>query len=155
MTTLKALIISLCSINCSFCSLLNPVLVVMQHCQVLVSGLCVIAALAVQGTEGTLATPAPAKAGSQWRLVVAVALSQSRAQHRASRGEDIEDFEDRNCQTVIYMYCICDKKYLTLHEQSSSFKWLCFQIKFIILVNPPVTKLAQNVGHCQSPDPKV
>ena len=78
MTTLKAPIISLCSINCSFCSLLNPVLVVMQHCQVLVSGL-VIAALAVQGTEGTLATPAPAKAGSQWRLVVAVALSQSRA----------------------------------------------------------------------------
>ena len=102
MTTLKAPIISLCSINCSFCSLLNPVLVVMQHCQVLVSGLCVIAALAVQGTGGTLATPAPAKAGSQWRLVVAVAQSQSRAQHRASRGEDIEDI---NCQTVIYI-CI-------------------------------------------------
>ena len=79
MTTLKALIISLCSINCSFCSLLNPVLVVMQHCQVLVSGLCVIAAVAVQGTEGTLATPAPAKAGSQWRLVMAVAQSPSRA----------------------------------------------------------------------------
>ena len=104
MTTLKALIISLCSINCSFCSLLNPVLVVMQHCQVLVSGLCVIAALAVQGTEGTLATPAPAKAGSQWRLVVAVAQSQSRAQHRAATSR--EDIEDLKIETVIHMYLL-------------------------------------------------